>query len=167
MDGKDSALPVMDDQGQLLARIRAPWSANRFVVTDLDGRRLCLASARWWGLGPWTVTDADGNRLLSMTTNPVRKPSGHRRGSRRRSRPSGQRLGRGFTIRDADDRCVARTSSEKAEPGAPHPDDVVLVENPDVLGLAELISIARIWRTAKKAAIASSTGASSTLARGT
>lgn len=136
-------------------------------MTDPDGRRLCLASARWWGLGPWTATDADGSRLLSMTTHLVKNQAAIHADRGGELVLQGNAWGRGFTIRDAEDCCVARTSSEQASPDAPHPDDVVLVENPGVLGLAEFVSIGHIWRKAKKAAIASSTAASSTVAHGT
>jgi hypothetical protein len=43
---------------------------------------------------------------------------------------------------------------------------MVLVETPGVLQLAEIISVVHIWRRVKKAAIASSAAASSSVAPG-
>ena len=113
------------------------------------------------------MADVDGNRLLSMTTNLVRNRAVIDAGRGGALVLEGNAWGRGFTIRDAEDRCLVRAGSEKASAAAPDADDVVLVENPGVLDLAEIISIGHIWRMAKKAAIASSTAASSTVARGT
>ena len=48
---EDGALPVTDEYGRLLARVSSPRSRAHFNVTDPEGRRLCLATAGWWGLG--------------------------------------------------------------------------------------------------------------------
>src|SRR4051812_42569017 len=140
-DKQEGALPVTDEYGRLLARVSAPSSRAHLKVTDPDGSGLCLASVRWWGLGAWPVTDVRAKPLLSMTTNLFKSRAVVHLDGDGELVLHGNGWGDGFTIRDADGRYVARTSSEPPSPGAArHPDDMVLVEIPGVLHLAEIIS---------------------------
>jgi len=113
------------------------------------------------------VTDVRAKPLLSMTTNLFKSRAVVHLDGDGELVLHGNGWGDGFTIRDADGRYVARTSSEPPSPGAArHPDDMVLVEIPGVLHLAEIISVVHIWRMVKKAAIVSSAAASSSVAGG-
>ena len=164
---EDGVLPVTDEYGRLLARVSSPRSRAHFNVTDPDGRTLCLASARWWGLGAWTVTDADGKRILALRTNLLKSRAVIHLDRDAELVLQGKSRGEGFTIRDAEGREVVEVGSPPASPtAARHRGDVVLVQVPEALRLAEVISVVHIWRMAKKAAVTTSAAVSTSVARG-
>jgi hypothetical protein len=164
---KDGVLPVTDEYGRLLARVSSPRSRAHFNVTDPDGRTLCLASARWWGLGAWTVTDVDGKRMLAPRANLLKSRALIHLDRDGDLVLRGKSWGEGVTIRDAEGRSVVEAGSPPASPSAArHRGDVVLVQVPEALRLAEVISVVHIWRMATKAAVTSSAAVSTSVARG-